>query len=198
MPDRPDLPGAGDRGRERAPQRPARPRPQPLQPDGPLLRPAVYLRREGPLHGQIAALRPARPHLHLQARGRVPGAPRRSATRRPSGPPTPSWTRARCCWSMPRVGARARASSASRKPGIGRIALESGAPIVPVAIHGSASGARLETAALPEGHGPVRRAPHLPGRASTEPRAPARGGGRGLRPGAGDVRAARGSRGAAA
>ncbi len=70
-----DLPGAGDRRRERAARGRAGPRPQPLQPDGPLLRrrlPAA----EDPLHGQIAALRPAGPDLHLQARRRLPGPPR--------------------------------------------------------------------------------------------------------------------------
>ena len=36
-------------------------------------------------------------------------------------------------------------------------------------------GARLEAAALPQGHGPVRRADDLRGRAGAEPRAPARG-----------------------
>ena len=48
---------------------------QPLQPDGPLLRRRLPA-PEGPLHGQIAALRPARPHLHLQARRRLPGPAR--------------------------------------------------------------------------------------------------------------------------
>ena len=51
-------------------------------------------------------------------------------------------------------------------------------------------GARLEAPALPQGDDPVRRADHLPGRARAQPRAPARGGDRGLRPGAGDVRGA--------
>ena len=51
----------------------------------------------------------------------------------------------------PRPGARARASCRRRaRPGIGRLALESGAPIVPVAIYGS-SGAQLEAPAVPQG-----------------------------------------------
>ena len=135
--DDPDLPRPRDRARERAAPGRLRPRPQPLQPDGPLLRrrlPAA----EDPLHGQIAALRAAGPDLHLQARRRLPGPPRpprrgglQDRLRRCS-------TRARCCSSTPRAGARARSELGEPKPGIGRIALESGAPIVPVAIHGSA------------------------------------------------------------
>ena len=54
---------------------PADPRPQPLQPDGPLLRRRLPAPQD-PLHGQVAAVRPAGPHLHLQARRRLPGPPR--------------------------------------------------------------------------------------------------------------------------
>ncbi len=54
---------------------PAAARPQPLQPDGPLLHRRLPASQD-PLHGEIAALRPARPHLHLQARRRLPGSPR--------------------------------------------------------------------------------------------------------------------------
>ena len=38
------------------------------------------------------------------------------------------------------------------KPGIGRLALESGAPVVPVGARGLGAGARLEAAPVPEGH----------------------------------------------
>jgi len=51
-------------------------------------------------------------------------------------------------------------------------------------------GAALEAAALPPGHGRVRRAVLVPGRGGAGPRAPARGRDRGLRAGAGDVRGA--------
>ena len=104
-----------------------------------------------------------------------------TTTRRRSRPPACSSSRARCCSSTPRAAARARGELGEPKPGIGRIALESGAPIVPVAIHGSERRAQLEAAALPQGHRPVRRAAHLPGRGGAEPRAPARGRDRDLR-----------------
>ncbi len=88
-------------------------------------------------------------------------------------------------------GGRSRSGELGEaKPGIGRIALESGVPMVPVADIRLGQGPALETFPLPEGHGPVRRADHLPGRGVAEPRAPARGCERGLRPGAGDVRGA--------
>ena len=88
-------------------------------------------------------------------------------------------------------GGRSRSGELGEvKPGIGRIALESGAPVVPVAIHGSAKVRRWKRLPLPQGHRPVRRAALLPGRGGAEPRAPARGGGADLRPGAGDVRGA--------
>ena len=75
------------------------------------------------------------------------------------------------------------ASSASRKRGVGRLALESGAPVVPVAIHGSAERAQLEAAAVPEGHGPVRRAARFAQVENPTPRAAAGGRRRGLRRG---------------
>jgi 1-acyl-sn-glycerol-3-phosphate acyltransferase len=48
--------------------------------------------------------------------------------------------------------------------------------------------APLEALPLSQGHRPVRRAGLLPGRGRAQPRAPARGGDRDLRPGARDVR----------
>ena len=56
------------------------------------------------------------------------------------------------------------------KPGVGRLALESGVPVVPVAIHGSQRVRGWKRLQLPEGHGPVRRADHLPGRRPTPTR----------------------------
>ena len=94
-----------------------------------------------------------------------------------------------CCSSTPRAAARARASWASRKPGIGRIALESGAPVVPVAIHGSAIGARAGSASrFPKVTVQFGEPLSFPGGERPQPRAPARGGEGDLRPGAGDVR----------
>ena len=55
------------------------------------------------------------------------------------------------------------------KPGVGRIALESGVPVVPVAIHGSHGVRGWKRLALPQGHGPVRRAAHLPARRGARP-----------------------------
>ena len=49
------------------------------------------------------------------------------------------------------------------KRGVGKIALESGAPVVPVAIHGSAHVRGWKPPPLPQGDDPVRRAAHLPG-----------------------------------
>ena len=90
-------------------------------------------------------------------------------------------------------GGRSRSGELGEpKPGIGRIALESGAPVVPVAIHGSDKVRRWKRFAFPKVTRPVRRAAQLRGRGGAEPRAPARGRERGLRPGAGDVRRARG------
>ena len=88
-------------------------------------------------------------------------------------------------------GGRSRSGELGEpKPGVGRLALESGAPGRPRRGPRLGQGAALEAAALPQGHDPVRRAAQLPGRALAEPRAPARGRGRDLRPGAGDVRGA--------
>ncbi len=89
-------------------------------------------------------------------------------------------------------GGRSRSGELGEpKRGVGRLALESGAAVVPVAIHGSAKVQALEAAALPQGHRPVRRAAQLSARALADTRAPAGGRGRDLRPRARDVRGAR-------
>ena len=83
-------------------------------------------------------------------------------------------------------GGRSRSGELGEpKPGIGRIALESGAPVVPVAIHGSATVRRWKRFRFPKVTGRVRRAAYVCGREGAEPRAPARGCNRGLRAGQG-------------
>ncbi len=86
-------------------------------------------------------------------------------------------------------GGRSRSRElGTAKPGIGRIALESGAPIIPTAIYGSAGVRGWKRLQLPARHGRVRRAADLPGRAEPEPGAPAGGRRRDLRPRPRDVR----------
>ena len=158
-----DLPGAGDRRRERAARGRPGPRAQPLQPDGPLLRrrlPAA----EDPLHGQIADVRPARPHLHLQARRRLPGAPRpprRGGLQDRLRADRPGGDAARLRRGRPLALARAGRAETGHRPdraGVGRADRPGRDPRL-------GRGAGLEAAALPQGHGPVRRADELPGRA---------------------------------
>ena len=164
---------------------------EPLQPDGPLLHRPLPAPQD-PLHGQIADLRAARPHLRLQARRRLPRAPRpsrRGGVQDRLHAPRP---RRRCCSSTPRAAARARVGCGEPKAGIGRLALESGAPVVPVAIHGSASVRRWKRFTFPKVTVQYRGAAQLPGRGVARARAPARGRGGDLRPRAGDVRGPRG------
>ncbi len=88
-------------------------------------------------------------------------------------------------------GGRSRSGKLGEvKPGIGRIALESEATGRARRDPGLGDGAPLEALPLPQGHRAVRRAALIPERGGTQPRAPARGGGADLRPGAGDVRGA--------
>ena len=66
------------------------------------------------------------------------------------------------CLLMYPEGGRSRSGGLGEpRPGVGRIALESGVPVIPVAIHGSLGRARVEQASLPQGHRPVRRADEL-------------------------------------
>ena len=58
------------------------------------------------------------------------------------------------------------------RPGIGRLALESGAPVVPVAINGCEQRSQLAPAAVPRGHDQLRRADALRPRARCPARAP--------------------------
>ncbi len=88
-------------------------------------------------------------------------------------------------------GGRSRSGELGEvKPGIGRIALESGAPVVPVAIQGSAKVRRWKRFRFPKVTVQFGEPIELPGRGGAEPRAPARGRRADLRPGAGDVRGA--------
>ena len=79
-------------------------------------------------------------------------------------------------------GGRSRSATIgeSARPGIGRLALQSGAPVVPVAINGSRAGAQLAPAAVPVGDSSLRRADALSDRARSTPRAPAAGRRRGI------------------
>ena len=85
---------------------------QPLQPDGPLLRRGLPA-AQGPVHGQVPALRQPDPQLDLLPRRRLPGPPR---LRRPGGvqdrPHRPR-PRRRSSSCTPRAGVRAPATSAS-------------------------------------------------------------------------------------
>ena len=89
-------------------------------------------------------------------------------------------------------GGRSRSGELGEpKAGIGRIALESGAPVVPVAIHGSASVRRWKRFTFPKVTVQFGEPLTFPVETRPEPRAPARGRAGGLRPGAGDVRGPR-------
>ena len=129
------LPRARHRRRAGPAQRAGDPRAQPLLVHGPLphrrLDPA-----QGPVHGEVAALQAA-DAVHLHPRRRLPGAarpPRRRDVRhRAQGP-----RRRRLRRHVLRGRALAhRADRRDGAPGIGRLALESGATIVPIAVHGS-------------------------------------------------------------
>ena len=54
------------------------------------------------------------------------------------------------CWSTPKAVVRRTGGLGEAKPGIGRIALEHGIPVVPVAIHGSASVRKWKKMVLPK------------------------------------------------
>ena len=89
------------------------------------------------------------------------------------------------CMLMYPEGGRSRSGGLGEpRPGIGRIALESGAPVVPVAIHGSLGVRRWRKLRFPKvtvQYGEPMRFDVVP---APEPRAAARGRRRGLRPGA--------------
>ena len=124
-------------GAEKVPVgRPGDPRAEPLLVHGPLLRRRV---RSG---GACASWR-SRSCSSRRCSGSSPTAAcsrcgAATRTRRRSSPRTGSSTAAARSSCTARAAARARARCPSKpKRGIGRLALESGAPVVPVAIHGS-------------------------------------------------------------
>ena len=83
-------------------------------------------------------------------------------------------------------GGRSRSGELGEpKPGIGRIALESGVPVVPVAIHGSAGVRGWKRFRFPKVTVQYGEPISLPGRGRAEPRAPARGGDARSSPGCG-------------
>ena len=119
---------------------PGDPRAQPLLVHGPLLR------RRCSSAGKVRFMAKSQlftraDAVHLHARRRVPRAPRLTATRRRSSPPRRSSSAAARSSCTARAGARApgKLVRAGASAGIGRLALETGAPVVPVAIHGSPS-----------------------------------------------------------
>ena len=156
-------------------ERPGDPRAEPLLLHGPLLpRRRSCAARCSSWPSRSSSQRPLQFDLH--ARRRLPGAARLRATRRRSSPPTTILGRGGTI-AMYCEGGRSRTGKLAEqaKRGIGRLALETGAPVVPVAIYGSAARAQLEAAAVPEGDRAVRRADAL--RAGREPDArPAAGG----------------------
>ena len=180
----------GDRRRERAEPGPVILAPEPLLVHGPLLRrrvhpPAVRFMAKSQLFKPADA-------VDLHARRRVPGAarlPRRGGVHHRRQRSSSAAARSSC---TARAAARARASSPSEpKRGIGRLALESGAPVVPVAIHGSSQVRNWKRLQFPKVDRPVRRADPLGGDRGADARPAAAGRGRDLRP---DPRALRGAR----
>ena len=79
------------------------------------------------------------------------------------------------CMLMYAEGGRSRTGGLGEpRPGVGCLALESGVPVVPVAIHGSQGVRGWRRLQLPEGHDPVRRAADLRGRRAPLARAGSR------------------------
>ena len=162
---------------ERARQRRGDPRAQPLLVHGPL--PDGLLHPpQGPLHGQVAAVQAADAG-DLHPRRRLPRAPRRARrgdVHHRRGDPRAR----RCDHDVLRGRPLAhRASSPSRpSAGIGRLALETGAPVVPIAIHGSShvrNWKRLQFPKVTVQYGePMRWEPSRTRRASSSRRSPTR------------------------
>ena len=110
----------------------------------------VYLRRKVRFMAKSQLFGPPVDHLHLHARRRLPGPPR---------PPRRGGVQDRRHAILDRggmlliyaEGGRSRTGELGEpKPGIGRIALESGVPVVPVAIHGSAGVRRWRRLRFPK------------------------------------------------
>ena len=111
----------------------------------------------GALHGEVAAVHAA-DAVDLHPRRRVPGAARLRATRRRSSPRTRILERGGAI-VMYCEGGRSRTGELSEQPkrGIGRLALESGAPVVPDGDPRLLARAQLEARPVPEGERALRR-----------------------------------------
>ena len=97
------------------------------------------------------------------------------------------------CMLIYAEGGRSRSGGLGQpRPGIGRIALRSGVPVVPMAIHGSAGVRGWKRLRFPKVTVQYGEPLVFPAEAEPEPRAPAGGRRRDLRPGPQDVRGARG------
>ena len=142
--------------REGAAARRRPPRAEPLLLPRPLL-PRRGAAAEGAVHGEVAALQAAAA-VRLHARRACSRSGAATATRRRSSRRCSILERGGCVAMYPRGGALAdRPLGDAAKPGIGRLALESGAPVVPVAIHGSSRVRNWRARPVPDGHRPVRR-----------------------------------------
>ena len=156
--------------RARAGRRAGDPRAESLLVPGSLL-PRRGAAAQGPLHGQVAALQAA-DGVGLHARRRLPGAARRSPTRTRSSPPSTVLDRGDTM-AMYAEGGRSRTGELAKKPrrGIGRLALLSGAPIVPVAIVGSSHVRNWKRGQFPKVRVLLRRAVRLRARGGADARA---------------------------
>ena len=117
---------------------------------------AVYMRRKVQFMAKSQLFkRPLAVHLHARRRLPDPARPPRRG-----GPDQTARTilgRGNMI-VMYAEGGRSRTEKLGEpKPGIGKLALETGAPVVPSAIAGLGEGAQLEEAPVPQGHRPVRR-----------------------------------------
>ena len=143
------LPRLGTGHQQRPDGRRLHPRPEPLLEPRPLLRRRLPA-PEGPVHGEVAALSATR--SWTTSSGSAASSPSGAATttRRRSRPRTRSSPAVAASACTARAGARERASSGEPKPGVGRLALESGVPVVPVAIHGSSGSAAWKRLRFPK------------------------------------------------
>ena len=143
------LPRARDRRGEGARPRPGDPRAEPLLVHGPLLRRRVHPpARAASWRSRSCSCRRCSGSTRTAACSRCGAATR---TRRRSSPRTGSSSAAARSSCTARAAARARATlSEQPKRGIGRLALESGAPVVPVAIHGSSHVRNWKRAQFPK------------------------------------------------
>src|SRR5215204_7254685 len=185
-----DVPAARNRARERPPNRAGNPGPQPFQPVGPLLRRRLPA-PEGAVHGEVAALLEPGDRVHLPARRRLPDPARLS--RRGGVHDCVHHPRARRLHAdvpggrtlSDRWPSRTTPGGRADRAAVGRSRHSGGDPRL-------ARRPQMAQAALPQGHGSVRRAAGLRcGRGAYEGAAD-RGRDAGLRARSRDVRRARG------